>query len=209
MEQSDELYAGAHCTDRDRHRPTVHPQRCDQRGGTLVSHPEAGNGGRPRNTDDVSGHYGGLGLTPILTIRLAIGSTLLIYGIAAVIAAVIFFMLARERPPTPPCPPGQEARSLVLDSLKQISPLPEARPGAQPGGGRRDDRPKGRPPVKTLAASRPRSVCAHRRAQARRHRGARRKTAPARSLSGPHKRSRRRTRTMPSPLRFRTRRASR
>ena len=45
---------------------------------------------------------------------------LLIYGIAAVIAAVFFFLFARERPPTPPCPPGQDERTLVFDGLKQM-----------------------------------------------------------------------------------------
>ncbi|MFQ5811860.1 MAG: MFS transporter [Anaerolineae bacterium] len=61
----------------------------------------------------------GLALTPYLTIRSDIGSMLVIYGIVSVIAAVVFFGLARERPPTPPCPPDQEERSLVLDGLKQ------------------------------------------------------------------------------------------
>ena len=62
----------------------------------------------------------GLLLTPYLTIQLGIGSMLVSYGLAAVIIAVIFFVAVRERPPTPPCPPGQEDRSLVLDGLKQI-----------------------------------------------------------------------------------------
>ncbi len=61
----------------------------------------------------------GLALTPYLTIRSEIGTMLVAYGIVSVIAAVVFFGLARERPPTPPCPPDQEARSLVLDGLKQ------------------------------------------------------------------------------------------
>lgn len=61
----------------------------------------------------------GLALTPYLTIQSGIGGMLVIYGIVAVIAAIIFFGFARERPPTPPCPPEQEARSLVLDGLKQ------------------------------------------------------------------------------------------
>ena len=61
----------------------------------------------------------GLALTPYLTIQSGIGGMLVIYGIVAVIAAVVFFALARERPPTPPCPPGQEERSLVFDGLKQ------------------------------------------------------------------------------------------
>jgi cyanate permease len=31
---------------------------------------------------------------------------------------VLFIALARETPPTPPCPPGQEVRALMLDGLK-------------------------------------------------------------------------------------------
>jgi cyanate permease len=62
----------------------------------------------------------GLTLTPYLMIQSGIGSLLVIYGIVSVIAAVVFFGVAREHPPTPPCPPGQEERSLVLDGLKQI-----------------------------------------------------------------------------------------
>ncbi len=61
----------------------------------------------------------GLALTPYVTIRSGIAGMLRIYGIVAVGAAVIFFAVARERPPTPPCPPGQDERSLVLDGLKQ------------------------------------------------------------------------------------------
>jgi MFS family permease len=60
----------------------------------------------------------GLALTPYLTIRSGVGTMLVAYGLVSVIAAVVFFGLARERPPTPPCPPDQEARSLVLDGLK-------------------------------------------------------------------------------------------
>jgi len=65
------------------------------------------------------GIVAGLALTPYLVVRTGIGTMLVIYGIASVIAAVIFFAVARERPPTPPCPPGEEARSLVLDGLRQ------------------------------------------------------------------------------------------
>jgi MFS family permease len=62
----------------------------------------------------------GLALTPYLTLQSGMGGMLVAYGIVSVIAAVVFFGLARERPPTPPCPPGQEERSLVFDGLKQI-----------------------------------------------------------------------------------------
>lgn len=61
----------------------------------------------------------GMALTPYLTLQSSIASMLLAYGIVSVIAAVVFFGLAKERPPTPPCPPGQEERSLVFDGLKQ------------------------------------------------------------------------------------------
>ncbi len=61
----------------------------------------------------------GVALTPYLAVQSGIGGVLMAYGIVSVIAAVVFFVMARERPPTPPCPPDQEARSLVLDGLKQ------------------------------------------------------------------------------------------
>jgi cyanate permease len=60
----------------------------------------------------------GLALTPYLVIRSSIDSVLLTYGIVAMIAAAIFLVLAREHPPTPACPPGQEERSLVFAGLK-------------------------------------------------------------------------------------------
>ena len=44
---------------------------------------------------------------------------LLIYGIVSVIAVAVFFVFVRERPPTAPCLPGQEERSLVFDGLKK------------------------------------------------------------------------------------------
>jgi len=62
----------------------------------------------------------GLALTPRLTLQYGIGSMLVFYGIVAAIAALLFFVLAKERPATPPCPPELEVRSLVLDGLKQI-----------------------------------------------------------------------------------------
>jgi MFS family permease len=42
----------------------------------------------------------------------------LIYGGIAAFSALLFVLLAREEPPTPPCPPGQEVRALMLDGLK-------------------------------------------------------------------------------------------
>jgi MFS family permease len=66
------------------------------------------------------GIFLGLGLTPFLTIHFRIPGMLLAYGIASVVAALVFFIFARERPTTPPCPPEMEVRSLVFDGFKQM-----------------------------------------------------------------------------------------
>jgi len=65
------------------------------------------------------GIFVALVLTPYLAIQSEISGMLLTYGIVSVIALVVFFALVRERPPTPPCRPDQEERSLVLDGLKE------------------------------------------------------------------------------------------
>jgi len=61
----------------------------------------------------------GLVLTPYLTIQSEMGGMLIIYGIVAALAVIVFFVFVKERPPTSPCLPGQEERSLVFDGLKQ------------------------------------------------------------------------------------------
>jgi MFS family permease len=66
------------------------------------------------------GIFLGLALTPYLTIHWQIGGMLLAYGIASVVAALVFVLFARERPATPPCAPGMEVRSLVFDGFKQM-----------------------------------------------------------------------------------------
>ena len=60
----------------------------------------------------------GMVLTPILIESISIPTVQLIYGSIAALSAVLFVFLARERPPTPPCPPGLEVRALMLDGLK-------------------------------------------------------------------------------------------
>ncbi len=59
-------------------------------------------------------------LTPILTQSMTIPNVQLIYGGISAIAAVLFILLSREHPATPPCPPGMEVRALMFDGLKQI-----------------------------------------------------------------------------------------
>jgi cyanate permease len=65
------------------------------------------------------GILGGMLLTPFATLRLGIENMLLVYGLGAVAAGVVFLAVARERPPTPPGPAGDEARALMFDGLKQ------------------------------------------------------------------------------------------
>jgi MFS family permease len=60
----------------------------------------------------------GMVLTPILTETMPIPTVQLIYGGLAALSTILFVILAREKPPTPPCPPGMEVRALMLDGLK-------------------------------------------------------------------------------------------
>lgn len=60
----------------------------------------------------------GMVLTPVLVLSMSIPNVQLLYGGLAALSAVLFVLLARERPATPPCPPGQEARALMLDGLR-------------------------------------------------------------------------------------------
>ena len=60
----------------------------------------------------------GMVLTPVLIESISIPTVQLIYGGIAAFSAALFVILAREHPPTPPCPPGLETRALMLDGLK-------------------------------------------------------------------------------------------
>jgi MFS family permease len=66
------------------------------------------------------GILSGMILTPFLTVGSGISGMLYIYGVTAVVAAVIFLIFAKEGPPTAPCLPGEEERALVLDGFKII-----------------------------------------------------------------------------------------
>jgi len=60
----------------------------------------------------------GMVLTPILVETMPIPTVQLAYGGLAAVSSLLFIILAREKPPTPPCPPGMEVRALMLDGLK-------------------------------------------------------------------------------------------
>ena len=62
----------------------------------------------------------GLVLTPYLALHSGIASMLTAYGMASAIAMLIFFAFIREHPPSPPCPPELESRSLMLDGLTKM-----------------------------------------------------------------------------------------
>ncbi|HEY9086552.1 MAG TPA: MFS transporter [Anaerolineaceae bacterium] len=60
----------------------------------------------------------GMVLTPALMESMSIPNVQLLFGAIAAFSAVLFVILAREKPATPPCPPGEEVRALMLDGLK-------------------------------------------------------------------------------------------
>ncbi len=57
-------------------------------------------------------------LPPELIKVMPIPTVQLIFGVFAAFSTVLFILLAKEKPATPPCPAGQEVRSLMLDGLK-------------------------------------------------------------------------------------------
>ncbi len=59
-------------------------------------------------------------VTPLLFLQYGIATMLWIYGAVAMASALLFILFSREAPPTPPCPPGQETRALMLDGLKSM-----------------------------------------------------------------------------------------
>ena len=67
----------------------------------------------------------GMVLTPILVETMSIANIQLLYGGIAAFSAVLYLIFAREKPATPPCPPGQEVRVLMLDGLKSALKVKE------------------------------------------------------------------------------------
>ena len=60
----------------------------------------------------------GMVLTPMLNQTLPIDRIQVLYGGVAAFAALLFVILARETPPTPPCRDSVQTRALMLDGLK-------------------------------------------------------------------------------------------
>jgi len=66
-------------------------------------------------------------LTPVLAESMPISQVQLYYGIAASVAALLFVLLAREKPATPPDASAEKERALMLDGLKHALSLPSFR----------------------------------------------------------------------------------
>jgi MFS family permease len=62
-------------------------------------------------------------LTPVLTEGATIPVIQLYYGIAASAAAILFLLIAREKPATPPDASAEKERALMLDGLKRALSL--------------------------------------------------------------------------------------
>lgn len=72
---------------------------------------------------NLAGIATGMALIPLLVERMMIPDIQLIYGGIAAFSAILFIIFARERPAIPPCPPGMEARALMLGILLAIPGL--------------------------------------------------------------------------------------
>jgi len=69
----------------------------------------------------------GMVLTPALFGTMSIPSIQLYYGLFAAASAVLFVLVARERPPTPPGQDADEERALMLAGLKHAFTVPSFR----------------------------------------------------------------------------------
>lgn len=67
----------------------------------------------------------GMVLSPILIQTYPLHTVQLMYGIAAAFTSALFLVFAKEKPSTPPCPPGMEERALMLDGLKHALKVKE------------------------------------------------------------------------------------
>jgi predicted MFS family arabinose efflux permease len=63
-------------------------------------------------------------LTPELVKTMSIDHIQLLYGVIAAFSTMLFLILAREKPATPPGLPGEDSRALMLDGLKHALSVP-------------------------------------------------------------------------------------
>lgn len=66
----------------------------------------------------------GMVLTPELVKTMSIDHIQLLYGVIATFSTMLFLILAREKPATPPGLPGEDSRALMLDGLKHALSVP-------------------------------------------------------------------------------------
>lgn len=66
----------------------------------------------------------GMVLTPELVKTMSIDHIQLLYGVIAAFSTMLFLLLAREKPATPPGLPGEDSRALMLDGLKHALSVP-------------------------------------------------------------------------------------
>ena len=66
----------------------------------------------------LAGTAAGMVLTPILIETMPLSTIQLFYGGLAGLSTVLFLIFAREKPATPPGPPGSQGRALMIDGLK-------------------------------------------------------------------------------------------
>jgi MFS family permease len=67
----------------------------------------------------------GMVLTPELVKTMTIDRIQLLYGVIVAFSTVLFVILAREKPATPPCAYGEDVRALMLDGLKHALKIPK------------------------------------------------------------------------------------
>ena len=60
----------------------------------------------------------GMVITPLLAKIMSIASVQLTYGVISAVSAILFLVLAKEKPPTPPSHEQERTRALMLDGLR-------------------------------------------------------------------------------------------
>lgn len=66
----------------------------------------------------LAGTAAGMVLTPVLTQSMSIARVQLLYGAVTALSCLLFLLLDREAPPTPPAAPLEGPRALMLDGLR-------------------------------------------------------------------------------------------